>query len=355
MPFMMKFKDFLKSFVSPICNPIRFGILVLLLGSIWIGIRVSLGWLGYPVCASPSQAKIVTINIKKGATFGEIGKTLAQNKVIKSGKLFVYYGRLTGQDKKMQAGVYRVSNTWTMQEIMDCVSSGKTATIRVTIPEGYNVKQIDDLLVQKGIVNRDLFQKAVSANYSYSFLKNTQVSGLQRLEGFLFPATYELRPGMTEEEIVNLMLQSFQGAFTPELKERAEKMGFTTQEVVTLASLVEREAKLKQERPMVAAVFLNRLQVGMPLQSCATVQYVLGKQKEVLSNRDLQNPSPYNTYLHAGLPPGPIANPGIASIKAVLYPADVDYLYFVAKGDGSHHFSKTFGEHQTAARRYQGN
>jgi len=124
-------------------------------------------------------------------------------------------------------------------------------------------------------------------------------------------------------------------------------------EVVILASLVEREAKLEEERPKIAAVFLNRLDKGMRLESCATVQYILGEQKEKLSTKDLQNPSPYNTYLHTGLPPGPIANPGLASIKAVLYPADVDYLFFVARGDGSHYFSRTFEEHQQAAKRYQ--
>jgi UPF0755 protein len=129
-------------------------------------------------------------------------------------------------------------------------------------------------------------------------------------------------------------------------------MGFSVREVVTLASIVEREARLEEERSRIAAVFLNRLDQEIRLESCATVQYVLGKQKEELTNKDLQNPSPYNTYLHMGLPPGPIANPGLSSIKAVLHPADVDYLFFVAKGDGSHYFSDTFTEHQEAASRY---
>ncbi|WP_269746207.1 endolytic transglycosylase MltG [Syntrophaceticus schinkii] len=246
-----------------------------------------------------------------------------------------------------------MSNNWSMKEIVECISSGKVAGYRLAIPEGYTVKQIEDLLVQKGIADRELFQKALGANYPLSFLEGISETGYERLEGFLFPATYELRPGMSEEEIIKLMLEKFQTVFTPQLQQRADEVDLSVREIITLASIVEREAKLEEERPQVAAVFLNRLQRGMRLESCATVQYILGKQKETLTTKDLQNPSPYNTYLHTGLPPGPIANPGASSIKAVLYPADGDYLFFVARGDGSHQFSKTFREHQEAARKYQ--
>lgn len=353
MPSMVKFREIMLSFLNPFIYPLRFGAFILLTGSIWIGILVAVGWLVGPVCLSPSHSQVVTVNINKGSTLREIGETLVDSKVIRNSRFFVYYGRLTGQDKEMQAGTYRISNTWSMKEIVDCISRGKVASYRLTIPEGYTVNQIEDLLVQKGIADRARFQKAFKANYPFSFLADIPETGPERLEGFLFPATYELRPGMSEEEIIKLMLQRFQTAFTPELQQRAKEMGLSVREVVTLASLVEREAKLEQERPQIAAVFLNRLQQGIRLESCATVQYILGKQKETLTNKDLQNPSPYNTYLHMGLPPSPIANPGLSSIKAVLYPADVDYLFFVARGDGSHHFSNTFREHQEAARHYQ--
>jgi UPF0755 protein len=350
---MAKSREVLLSFLNPYQYPLRWGALILLIGSIWIAVQFSINWLMGPVCLSPANSQIVTVNINKGSTLVDIGETLADNKVIKSSRFFVHYGRLTGQDKKMQAGTYQISNNWSMKEIVECISSGKVAGYRLAIPEGYTVKQIEDLLVQKGIADRELFQKALGANYPLSFLEGISETGYERLEGFLFPATYELRPGMSEEEIIKLMLEKFQTVFTPQLQQRADEVDLSVREIITLASIVEREAKLEEERPQVAAVFLNRLQRGMRLESCATVQYILGKQKETLTTKDLQNPSPYNTYLHTGLPPGPIANPGASSIKAVLYPADVDYLFFVARGDGSHQFSKTFREHQEAARKYQ--
>ncbi len=354
MPSMENIRENLLSFFKPAAYPLRFGIFIILLVMI---ISIScwhyLKWLAGPICTSPSDAQVVTVEITPGSNLKEIGETLAHNNLIKSSKYFVYYGLLTGQDKKMQAGIYQISNSWSMKEIIDCISTGKIATITVTIPEGYTVKQIGDLLSQKGILTPDQFQDALMADYEYPFLEGVTGTGPQRMEGFLFPASYQLRPGMTEEEIIKMMLDKFQSVFTAELQQRADEMGLTVREVVILASLVEREAQLEEERPKVAAVFLNRLDKGMRLESCATVQYILGKQKEKLTNKDLQDPSPYNTYLHTGLPPGPIANPGLASIKAVLYPADVDYLFFVAKGDGSHHFSNTFQEHQKASRRFQ--
>ncbi|HHW28276.1 MAG TPA: endolytic transglycosylase MltG [Syntrophomonadaceae bacterium] len=354
MPSIENIKENLLSFFKPAVYPLRFGIFIILsLMIVCISCWHYLNWLAEPVCTSPSDAQLVTVEISPGSNIKDIGETLARNNLIKSSKYFAYYGLLTGQDKKMQAGIYQISNSWSMKEIIDCISSGKIATITVTIPEGYTVKQIGDLLTKKGIVTPDQFQEALMADYEYPFLENVTGTGPQRMEGFLFPSTYQLRPSMTEEEIIKMMLDKFQSVFTAELQQRADEMGLTVREVVILASLVEREAKLEEERPKIAAVFLNRLDKGMRLESCATVQYILGKQKEKLTNKDLQNPSPYNTYLHTGLPPGPIANPGLASIKAVLYPADVDYLFFVARGDGSHYFSKTFQEHQKASRRYQ--
>lgn len=354
MPSIEKARETLISFFKPFDYPLRFGVLILLLiAVISIGCFSYLNWLAGPVCTSPDDAKLITIEISPGSTLEEIGETLASKKLIKNSRYFVYYGRFTGQDKNMQAGVYQISNTWSVKEILECIGSGKIVTISVTIPEGFTVKQIGDMLAQKGIADSERFQDAIIAEYDYPFLDGKTGTSTLALEGFLFPATYQLRPDMTEKEIIEKMLDTFQTAFTDELQQRADEMGFTIKEIVTLASIVEREAQLEEERPKVAAVFLNRLDKGMRLESCASVQYILGKQKETLSNKDLQNPSPYNTYIHAGLPPGPIANPGLASIKAVLYPADVSYLFFVARGDGSHHFSNTFQEHEQASRRYQ--
>ncbi|MDD4782675.1 MAG: endolytic transglycosylase MltG [Syntrophaceticus sp.] len=352
LPFMVKLREILSSLFKRSQHPLRFAALILVLGSIGVGVW-AVGSFLKPVCSTPSESQIVTVTIDKGSTLSEIGQTLADSNVIRSSRFFVYYGRLTRQDKNMQAGTYQINNSWSMKKIVECISSGEVATNRVTIPEGFTVKQIENLLVEKEVADRTLFQKALDAKYTFSFLEGIPDKGHQRLEGFLFPATYELRPGMSEEKIIEMMLQRFQKTFTPQMEQRADEIGFSVREVVTLASIVEREAKLEEERSRIAAVFLNRLNEEKRLESCATVQYILGKQKEELTNKDLQNPSPYNTYLHMGLPPGPIANPGLSSINAVLHPADVDYLFFVAKGDGSHHFSVTFTEHQKAARHYQ--
>ncbi len=342
-----------RSFFNPILYPVRAGILLFLIGSLWIGARTCTAYLAAPVSADPRFGKTLTVTIRRGSSLQEIGELLEQKKLIKSKNFFIFYARLKGKERQIQAGEYQISDTWPLGRILAQIAGGRVVIHRVTIPEGYTVAQIEELLVRKGIADRVRLREALnSGNFTFSFLSGT-LSGPQRLEGFLFPATYEFPAGLTEQEILTIMLQRFQKAFTPELQHRAQVMGLSIREVVTLASLVEREARLEAERPIIAAVFLNRLRRGMRLESCATIQYILGRQKERLTYQDLRIPSPYNTYLHEGLPPGPICNPGLASVKAVLYPAEVDYLYFVARGDGSHYFSRTLGEHQTAARRYQ--
>jgi len=335
-------------------NPIRLGVLILLIGAVWIGVRVYVAYLSAPVSARPGPETFSTLTIEKGTSLREIGDLLARKKLIKSADFFVWYARWRGKERQIEAGSYRISSAWPLREILDRIVGGKVISYRVTIPEGYTAAQIGHLLAVKGIANEAAFQSVVSSGeFAYPFLKGIP-SGPNRLEGYLFPATYEFQAGLSEKEIIDQMLKSFQKAFTPELQQRAAQMGLSIRQVVILASLVEREAKLDRERPLIAAVFLNRLKNGMRLESCATIQYVLGKQKEKLTYEDLKIPSPYNTYLNNGLPPGPIANPGLASIKAVLYPAEVKYLYFVARGDGSHIFSLTLREHETAARQYVG-
>lgn len=335
------------SFLNPFCHPELLGLVIFLIGSLVIAVLVAATFLLTPVCSSSVQAQTKTVAIEQGSSLREIGDTLSQQGLIRNSSFFVFYVRLTGQEKSMQAGLYRMSNNWSLRDIVEHIKEGKVvSSYRFTVPEGFTISQIEDLLVREGIVDRGSFQRVVAEGIP---------DGPRSLEGYLFPDTYEVQPGDSEEKIIRMMLERFAEVYTPEMRQRAEELGFTTGEVVTLASIVEREAKLDRERPVIAAVFLNRLRQGIPLQSCATVQYILDKPKKTLTYKELQTPSPYNTYLHHGLPPGPIANPGLASIKAVLYPAEVDYLYFVARGDGSHHFSTTLGEHTAAARRYQGN
>ncbi|MGD0153627.1 MAG: endolytic transglycosylase MltG [Thermacetogeniaceae bacterium] len=333
-------------------NPVHWGAILFVVGCLWIGAQLYVDRLTIPVGVLTHNTKTSVISIKKGESLRELGDTLQGENMIASSTLFVLYARLTGVETQIKAGSYRITNTLSMKEILRRIVGGEVLRYRVAIPEGYTDDQIARLLVSKGIVTNDGWQAALKTEqFAYPFLKDAP-AGPKRLEGFLFPATYDLYADFTASEIQQTMLERFETAFTPDLQQRALQEGLSVRQVVILASIVEREAKLESERPIIASVFLNRLKHGMRLESCATVQYVLGKPKEKLTNQDVRIPSPYNTYLHDGLPPGPISNPGLASIRAVLYPANSNYYYFVAKGDGSHVFSTTFGQHQMATRQF---
>jgi len=216
---------------------------------------------------------------------------------------------------------------------------------RVTIPEGYNTEQIIALLVQKGIGNKEEFEKVVTDDsFPYTFLKDVP-QGSHRLEGYLFPNTYNISTKASPHAVIDLFLQQFAKELTPKVQKQLVTMKLSVSQWVTLGSLVEKEAEKKSDRPLIASVIMNRLKIGQPLQIDATIQFLLGTPKAKLYDKDLQIPSPYNTYLHSGLPPGPIANPGDASLQAALYPAQTDFLYYVAKKDGFHVFAKTYAEH----------
>ena len=219
--------------------------------------------------------------------------------------------------------------------------------VQFTIPEGYEIRQIADKLSEQGLVDKDRFLELVSDKKyfedKYLFLKELEEG--QGLEGFLFPSTYEVYIDATEEEIIDKMLSLFYEVYEQNIKEGMGKYKLNLNELVTLASIIEREGKLDEERELISAVFHNRLNQGMLLQSCATVQYALGERKERLSDKDTQIQSVFNTYIHEGLPPYPIASPGKASLVAAINPADVDYLFYFALQDGSHVFTRTYNEH----------
>jgi UPF0755 protein len=220
--------------------------------------------------------------------------------------------------------------------------------MRFTIPEGFELRQIADRLEADGLVNKDKFYAAVKeSDLDYAFLKGIP-NRENKLEGYLFPDTYEVFKNATEQDIINKMLGRFDQVFTEEYRQRARELNMSLDQVITLASIIEREAKLDKERKIISAVFHNRLNKKMKLESCATVQYLLKEQKSVLTYKDLEVDSPYNTYIYAGLPKGPIASPGVESIEAALYPDKVDFLFFFATKDGSHIFSKTYQEHLNA-------
>lgn len=311
-----------------------------------------LGWWYYHQLLTPvdaGSAEVYQVRIPPGAGAREMASLLYTRGLIRSPMAFVLYTTYHGYNKKLLSGTYALSPGSNLPQLVQQLRGGQINELSFTIPEGYTLKQIAAVLRREGLIpsEEDFLEAAAKGDYNFPWMQELP-PGPNRLEGFLFPDTYRVVPGATAEEIIQKMLDRFTQVYSSGYQEFADHVGLSTLEVLTLASLVEREAKLASERPLVAAVFLNRLEDGWKLESCATVQYILGHPKENLSDDDLKIPSPYNTYLNYGLPPGPIAAPGLASIEAVLYPADVPYLFFVAKGDGSHYFSRTLAEHNAA-------
>lgn len=300
----------------------------------------------------PAASGNLQVTVPSGTGTRGIATLLEEAGLIRSGDFFVIASRLQKLDGKLRAGTYTLSANMDLPAIFDRLLAGQDETRRFTIPEGYDIRRTAESLEEQGIVKKDDFYEALAAgSFDYRFLADIP-AGENQLEGFLYPDTYEVYAGATATEIIEKMLDRFDQLFTDDQYLRAEELGLSIREAVTLASVIEREAVVPEDRPVIAGVFLNRLAIGMPLQSCATVQYILGEQKPVLSTTDTQIDSPYNTYRIVGLPPSPICSPGIASIEAALWPTETDYLYFLAKGDGSHVFSVTYEEHLQNKARY---
>ena len=292
--------------------------------------------------------KRTVIYIKPGTHATEIADELKREGVIQDRFLFLLFALLRGSYSELKAGEYQFTPSMGLVEVMKILEEGRVLIHKVTIPEGATAREIANLLSDEGLVDRDRFlhlamNRAVA--WQYDPEANT-------LEGFLFPDTYQFIKGMGEEEIIDRMVQRFFRAFTGEDEIHARRRGMSRYQVVTLASIIEKEAAEDREKPIIAGVFYNRLRQGMRLQADPTVLY--GKNQQGPPTwADLRANHPYNTYVQEGLPPGPIANPGEGALKAALYPARVTYLYFVSKNDGTHHFSRTLEEHNWAVRKYQ--
>lgn len=299
--------------------------------------------------------------VKPGTTADEIAEHLGEQRLIANPLLFRLLSRYYGVSEHLAAGEYELSPSMTTAEILNRLNRGLVHTTTVTLIEGWRMEEIAQALEKKGAFPAAAFRKAAGESYEGAFLPTT-ASG-SRLEGYLFPDTYVIRAGVQPHEFIRDMLENFGRRVSPLTRAESPPSELTLHEVVTLASIVEREAALPEERPVIAAVFLNRIHQGMRLDADPTLQYAVAPPpvdgqptifwKKDLTNADKQIPSPYNTYRYAGLPPGPICNPGLASIKAVLQPAAVDFLYFVARGDGSHAFARTYEEHLENVARYQ--
>lgn len=321
-------------------------IFLVLITAVWFKISLS--------PKDPSNKAVIEFEVKKGETAQELALNLQSKGLIKNDTIFILYAKIKGLDVKIKSGRYYLSPSMAAEEILNKLIDEKNSIndVRVTIPEGSTLKDIANILKNKGLINDTdefiSYAKVQNFKYKYDFLKDFPQDAT--LEGFLFPDTYFLPKDRSIEFYIDIFLKQFEKVYkielSPVLEERKPK--YNIYQIVTLASIVEKEAKIESERPIIAAVFYNRLEKGMPLQSCATIEFLLDEHKEKLSFDDLKIDSPYNTYKNAGLPPGPIGAPGLSSLLATLSPANVDYLYFVAKGDGSHVFTKTYAEHLNA-------
>jgi UPF0755 protein len=305
----------------------------------------------YQYAVSPVHSSQISgvVWIRPGQSFPETVRQLQNAGFVKHPQLFRWIARYRGDDRHIRAGEYQFQTSMTPKEILDALVSGKTLLHRVVIPEGSTMEKIGGILESVGLVSQQDFLQAAS---DPGLVEALGVEGAT-LEGYLFPETYHFPRGVTAEEVIRKMVSVFRSVFIPRWKERAQTLGLSVREVVTLASMVEKETGNSDERPLIAGVFLNRLKRGMRLESDPTVIYGMKDFDGNLTRGDLETFTPYNTYLINGLPPGPIANPGRASLEAVLYPSEKPYLYFVSKNDGSHHFSRTFSEHNQMVRRYQ--
>jgi UPF0755 protein len=288
------------------------------------------------------------IVVQEGLSLKEVATELERRKIITNKALFMLWARFMGYSRKIKAGEYLLSPDMAPVKVLEKLTRGAIITHPVTIPEGYTRGQIAELLQAEGLIDKNEF---LSLTEDPAILARYGIPG-QTLEGYLYPDTYQFARGISALSAIDAMVQRFWQMVGP-LTEGIREAGMTLNEVIILASIVEKETGRIEERPAVASVFLNRLHRGMRLASDPTVIYGLNEFNGNLTKRDLSTPTPYNTYIIHGLPPGPIANPGLESIKAVVYPAKTKYLYFVSKNDGSHHFSETLSEHNKAVQVYQ--
>lgn len=346
-----------------------FSLILLALG-LWIGHKVTLSSYTYTESIIESEAARVTSNnvskmnmiITNQTTIDDIASILYEDGFIANKNYFILEAKLEHATDDFIAGEYAISSNMSSTEILSLLTtniSDDEETIKFTIPEGYTIDQIAEVLENKNIVTKEEFLDAVkNRNYTsdYSFLRDMPLNRdyKYQLEGYLFPDTYIVRKNITSEEIVIMMLNRFESILS-RYASYIQSSKYTIHDLLTIASIVEQEAKLDEERPMIAGVIYNRLDSEMRLQMCSTVQYSLNKRKTSLTLQDLEKDKPYNTYLYSGLPIGPICNPGEASIKAAIMPTIHDYYYFVLKDSdtGAHYFSTTSDEHNIAKSRYR--
>lgn len=314
-------------------------------------IAISILILIFLIWLQPINFDRTEITIPEDANAREIAQYLSDNHIVRDINEFLFWLKISGKEKHLKSGTYELQKYKNPIYVINELTHGGKSDIIITIPEGLTIYETAEILDINGVINKEEF--IILCN-DRDFIKDLGLK-VSSLEGYLFPDTYSFSISQTDSAVVSTFIKNF--------NKHIEKYGFddsdSINKVIIIASVIEKEAKFEEERPIIARVFINRLKVGRPLESCATVFYALKninyekyQTKTKLIQRDLQCNSPYNTYLHIGLPPGPICSPGENSIASAVSPADVDYLYFVSRGNGRHHFSKTYREHIAAKEQY---
>jgi len=329
-------------------------VLTAMLVVLYVAARLTSGaveaWIEEPF--DGAAGRTVLIEVPRGATAGEVAQALAAEGVIRDPRMLQWWLRATGRAGQVQAGNYEFSGASSIREVAEVLLRGRVILRAVTTPEGSTRWQVAEAVAAAGFGTYD---EALEATTRAELIADLDPQAVD-LEGYLFPDTYMAPERAAAADVIEMMVERFRRAWTASRQALAVGRGMSAREVVTLASLVETEAAVAHERPLVAAVYQNRLERGMLLQCDPTLLYALvldGRTDRNIRRADFEHDSPYNTYRFRGLPPGPIANPGEASLEAALRPAAVDYLYFVARNDGSHAFSRTLREHNAMVNRYQ--
>ena len=318
-----------------------------------IGILLILALLGggywyldyYNTNTSLATGQKVRFTVTHGMTTGDIATLLYNKKLIQTPDSFRMAARLKGLENHLQAGTYEITAGMSDGEIINILSKGKVHSNRFAVPEGATVNEVALKLEREHLTTAQEFKDACRNYAPYPYMQTSNPDVVYKAEGFLCPATYDFPENAKASDMVAMMVKEFDKKLTPDLRTDIRKSYLSLRDIVNLASMVEREATHKEEMPLIAGVFEKRMQMGMPIQSDTTIQYILGAQKKEVTYDDLELESPYNTYLNKGLPPGPVGNPSMDAIRAVIHPVMTDYLYFVADKEGYHHFTKTYEEH----------
>ncbi|MBR5790650.1 MAG: endolytic transglycosylase MltG [Phascolarctobacterium sp.] len=289
------------------------------------------------------------VHVKVGMTTADIADMLHEKQLVKNPKAFKFEARFKGLANKLQAGMYKIEGGMSNGAIVNEFANGRIELIDFIVPEGFNVVKTGRKLESLGLGSAEKFIELAKNYAPYDYMKTDNPNVIFKSEGFLYPATYKVPYGASEEEYLHIFVRHFNEVMKKNgVLDAVKKRDLNMRDVVNMAAMVEMEAVYAEEQPRIAGVFLKRVEIGMPIQSDTTIQYILGAQKETITFKDTEIDNPYNTYQNYGLPPGPIGSPSLSAIQAVLEPEQTDYLYFVAQNDGHHRFSRTYAEHLRA-------